>query len=38
MQQTKKEDYFRCVNNLTTYKLFGASEKTVPNFVTSLWR
>ena len=31
-----KEDYFRCVNNPTTYKIFDGSEKTVPHFVTSV--
>ena len=31
-----KISFFRCVNNNITYKLFGASEKTVPHFVTSL--
>ena len=31
-----KYDYFRCVNNPTIYKLFDASEATVPYFVMSL--
>ena len=31
-----KNKIFRCVNSPTTYKLFDASESTVPHFVTSL--